>query len=455
MKKMLWAKVKLAAVVGTVLTVGGGGGALAVRLAAAERATPPVILPATAAPAKAERKGPLARLPSAPGPHLEKVKALGDNQWVNLGSPAADPNWGKAPGRSWGAKMPFASDLRGAFLTGEGPHGFIKPDGYLMDDLWFYDINAHRWICVYPGMEAKNFTQRVKDKKLKIDDNGLLINKDGEPLPQHTMIHAYASVTYDPDTGRFAWMFGGSGGDYLNGLDSKGGTEGLNLLRAQPGKWNDPSKSYSPWFYDTVAGKFDCYVLAEKGPGVRAEFGSTMLYIDSRKQYFLPPQLFFDPAARKWISSRAKGPQPTGIDHSSCYDPKRDRVYMGGGGYNGVTKPVDNFFIYDVKTATWTKANPTGKFPLNFTSNGAFFNYDSVNDAVVLMKDWGKEIYVYNPETNAWAEPLTTPKGLGYDAGTGNGFYDPELNAFFCHFAGDGVPNGTMWAYRYKKAVAK
>jgi len=413
---------------------------------------------ADAPSAKVERKGPLAGLPSAPSSQLEKIKELGDNQWVNLGSPAADPKWGKACGRSWGAKMVFASDLRGAFLTGEGPHGLIKPDGHLMDDLWFYDINSNRWICVYPGMEATHFTQQVKDQELKIDDNGLLVNKDGEPLPQHTMIHSYALVTYDPDMRRFAWPFGGSGSGYLNGLDSKGGTEGLNLLRAQPGKWNDPSKSYSPWFYDTVAGKFDCYVLAEKGPGPVISIGGTFLYISSKKQYLAPQNsVFFDPAARKWVSAGAKGPLPTGMDHSSCYDPKRDRVYMGGGIYNDVKKPEDNFFIYDIKTATWTKPNPTGKFPLNYTSCGAFFNYDSVNDVVVLLMDWGKETYVYNPETNAWAEPLTTPKGVGHDAAGansfGNGFYDPELNAFFCHFAGDGYPNGTMWAYRYKKAA--
>jgi len=206
-----------------------------------------------------------------------------------------------------------------------------------------------------------------------------------------------------------------------------------------------------------VTGKFDCYVLAGKGPGVVISIGGTFMYINSKKQYFAPPQLFFDPTARQWIPAGAKGPQPTGMDHSSCYDSKRDRVYMGGGIYNDVKKPEDNFFIYDIKTATWTKPNPTGNYPLNYTSNCAFFYYDSVNDVVVLLMNWGKEIYVYNPQTNAWAEPLVTPKDVGFegdkhDNGFGNGFYDPELNAFFCHFASDGVPNGTMWAYRYKKA---
>ena len=50
-----------------------------------------------------DKKGPLAELPSKPGPHVEKIKALGDNEWLKLGAPAADPKWGKARGSSWGA----------------------------------------------------------------------------------------------------------------------------------------------------------------------------------------------------------------------------------------------------------------------------------------------------------------------------------------------------------------
>lgn len=39
--------------------------------------------------------------PSAPGKHLDKIKALRDGQWLDLGAPAPDPKWGKARGRSW------------------------------------------------------------------------------------------------------------------------------------------------------------------------------------------------------------------------------------------------------------------------------------------------------------------------------------------------------------------
>lgn len=117
---------------------------------------------------------------------------MGDNQWLNLGVPAADPKWGKARGSAWGAKaLILLPDKREAFLFGEGVHAYVKPDGHIMDDLWFYDINAHAWSCLYPGTNTKTFNQRVKDKELKIDDDGRLIDSDKQPIPVHTLVHAW------------------------------------------------------------------------------------------------------------------------------------------------------------------------------------------------------------------------------------------------------------------------
>ena len=95
---------------------------------------------------------PLADLPSKPGPHVARICAMGDDAWLELGKPQADPKWGTARGRSWTAKMAYAPDLRAAFLFGEGQHGWWnKENGRYMDDLWAYDVNAHRWVCVYPA----------------------------------------------------------------------------------------------------------------------------------------------------------------------------------------------------------------------------------------------------------------------------------------------------------------
>src|SRR5262249_21235838 len=116
--------------------------------------------------------GPLKGLPSTAGAHGARIQAMGDNTWLALGKPDPDPTWGSAPGRSWCCTMPFVPGLRGAFLYGEGRHGFTKPDGRYMDDCWFYDLNAHRWVCIYPGTP-------VKEPGLQRNADGFPTGKDG------------------------------------------------------------------------------------------------------------------------------------------------------------------------------------------------------------------------------------------------------------------------------------
>ena len=46
--------------------------------------------------AEPPRTGPLATLPSTPGDHLARIKALNAGDWLELGAPEADPKWAKA-----------------------------------------------------------------------------------------------------------------------------------------------------------------------------------------------------------------------------------------------------------------------------------------------------------------------------------------------------------------------
>jgi hypothetical protein len=165
----------------------------------------------SAIPRRAE--APLANLPSAPGDHVAKIEALADNAWLNLGAPAADPKWGGARGRSWSSNMSAAPELRGGFVFGEGVHGYTKPDGHYMNDLWFYDIQGHRWICLYPGIEVMTIAEKMKSKELKVDKHGLVVNKMGEPLPP-LLIHAYGYLGYDPEQRKFAFL-GSQFGNYF------------------------------------------------------------------------------------------------------------------------------------------------------------------------------------------------------------------------------------------------
>jgi len=163
------------------------------------KALPVIVILLAAARLGPRAQSPLAALPSDGGPHIARIKALDDNSWLELGPPAPDPKWGRARGRSWTSEMPLAPELRGAFLRGEGQHGYTKPDGHYMDDLWFYDINAHRWICCYPGAPTKTV-------RLQINTDGFEATQDGDLVPVAQQVHGYEINTYDADGKRLMMM---------------------------------------------------------------------------------------------------------------------------------------------------------------------------------------------------------------------------------------------------------
>jgi hypothetical protein len=410
-----------------------------------------------------QREGLLAA-PSEPGPHVGRIKALGDNQWLDLGSPAPDPKWGKARGRSWSSNMPAAPDLRGAFVFAEGVHAFVKPDGYYMNDLWFYDINAHRWQCLYPGIEVKTIARRIRDKELTLDDRGLLVDKDGQPLPP-LLIHAYGYLGYDPDLRQFV-TFGSQFGNYFT--TSEGGVfeEAYKLFEQQRKGKTFPE--LSPFFYDAAAGRWDCFPVTN-APGGRPYGANVLVYVAGKRQFFYGGSdgvWFLDRDKRTWTSAEPTGEPPTGIDHCAAYDPKRDRIYYHYHDEKAGEKTggADTFLFYDVKADAWVRPRPTGAGPAFSSAYESVFNYDSANDALVVIRLYDTKdqpglrrgVYVYDPQANAWADPLPLPPEVVKAVRNGNyGFYDPGLNAYFCHFAGDSTDDGTMWAYCYKNPAGK
>jgi RNA polymerase sigma factor (sigma-70 family) len=435
MKAMFWAKVKLVAAVLSAAVALGGGGAVAVKLAAGEPA------PAKEEP-KVERKGPLAELPSAPGPHLEKLKALGDDAWLNLGAPAADPQWGRALGRSWTPKMAYAPDLRGAFLIGEGNHGWVNPKTRRqMDDLWFYDANAHRWVCAYPGTDTANL-----ESAYTINADGFTATKDGRAVPTTEWVHGYECVTYDSDRKQFAAMSQAAG---------YGPAGALFKRSKRPG---------GPWCYDPAVGLWDRRPLEGANPTYLTSptYGDVFMYVPSQKQFFYHAfgfsrnhSYFYDPATRHWTEvktpwtggdPKVDPKPPSGGDVVACYDARRDRIYMGHG---------QRLWFYDVKANSWVEPKPDGEFNAMDTHD-VTMNYDAAGDRVVAVclgrsgkPEVPRKVFVHDPETGRSAATAgTVPKEIGQL----NGFYDPVLNAHFIHAAHDNS-EGVMWAYRYKRAA--
>jgi hypothetical protein len=391
------------------------------------------------------RTGPLTELPSRPGPHIDRIKALAENAWLELGAPAADPKWGRARGRSWTAKMPLAPELRGAFLAGEGVHGYTKPDARYMDDLWFYDINAHRWSCCYPGADTKTLD-------LKINADGFEATPDGMPLPVASMVHGYEMMTYDTELKRFMSM------------PNPHGYEKRALPQRQRW-WQKPPGDASPWLFETGTGRWNR--LRTGTPAPPSSYGDTLIYLPARKQAFFAHRSnnvwLYDVPSNKWQKVAVKGPKPPfGIDATACYDSKRERIYMGGGSYPVAPAGSNAFWIYDLKTNTWIDPHPKGapaRGSTSYPTKNALMLYDSINDVVLLIVHSSFDssadrvgIYVYDPTTNSWStEGLPVPGKLAGNRKPKNGFYDPELNAVFIHTAGDSQDDGVIWVYRYRR----
>jgi hypothetical protein len=390
---------------------------------------------------KAERQGPLKELPSKPGPVTQKIKALGENSWLDMGSPAPDPKWGKARGRSWSPEMIYAPDMRGAFLMGTGVHAYVKPDGHYQDDLWFYDANAHRWICVYPGTP--------KDLKLKLDKRGFEVNDEGTPIPVDCTGHATCNSTYDVHRKKYIFIQ----------RNMPLGWVGRHVPQRKD--WLAKGKRADcrhPWVYDPVKGKWDRRFVAGDGP--KRPYCSLLNYVPSKKRpYFLyyGKMMSFDWEKSAWAAHAMKGDKPIpGYNFLSCFDSKRQRIVQMFG---------YKLWFYDV--ATETGINPKAKGQDKVTANSCVqstLSYDVAGDVIVLWlygPGKGKAdragLYVYDIKKNAWT---TEPSKFHEDRKKlyrpcWSAYYDPKLNAHIFFGAHDSGEKGGMFAYCYKRAEQK
>ena len=305
-------------------------------------------------PRKAHAWVPLASLPTMPGPHIDKIKALADNAWlvVSVHRPRI-PSGARHEVDRGVPSSPDCADLNAAFLCGEGIHGWYnKQTNRYMDDLWAYDVNGHRWICLHPGTDIKNIY-------LKMSADGFEVDETGQPIPVAQMGHGFAMVTYDTDRNKFMFM-PCPVGNYLPLFGER--------RKAWGGyKWPLCPVDCSPWMYNASTGQFEIAKIKGVWPG--AGNGSRIgvaVYVPGIQQMFLwvggTDAWLYDPKKNVWTNIKPTGPKPPfGIDANACLDTKRGRIYLGGGYYPVVGPGKNAFWCYDVKTNAWVDLQPKGK----------------------------------------------------------------------------------------------
>jgi hypothetical protein len=394
--------------------------------------------------------GPLMDLPSAEGPHVAMIRELGDDEWLALPAPAGDPTYGTAPGRSWGGKaFAWAPDLGGAFLYGEGPHAHIYRDGLANDELWVYDAMANRWITVHPGTDTTTFSARVASGDLRLNDDLQLVDETDEPQPVHVLIHAWSFLAYDTDRRAFTFFAGrGLGTYYLPGWNEGSGpmAEGIAMLEDAAAGRSEPLMS--PWSYEVTTGRFARSRATGTGPGDPFADFPQFHYVSSMRKLFLGGRngvAYYDPETATWSVASDSGPRPTGYDHGGCYDPTRNRIYLGGGS----DEARSGLYTYDIASDAWSEPESGG--PSSFGTNSATVNYDVASDAVTIISHADRAVYVYDLASTSWSM-LPFPSSVEFSQfASMMGVYSPDLNAYFLYFAIDGEPDGEMWAYRYRR----
>lgn len=421
-------------------------------------------LPAAMAVEKLQKIAPLSGLPGPAGPHVARIKAMGDGQWLVLGEPEPDPRWGPAPGRAYTNKMAYAPNLLGAFLQGEGVHGAHGEgprDGYFNDDVFFYDLVAHRYVCLYPGTKTSEFT-------VTRNEEGFIAAADGQNLPIAIAVHGYECSSYNPQTREFMTLMTGS--PYSKKIQAR-----LEKLVGKKQLDGRKGGGKHPFFYSVDSGRW----LRRKvdGDGPRTGFAHALVYLPSQKKTALYQRgsdlWFYDHENPSWQHVTAKGGWPTTVrgrpsrEGTLCHDTKRDRLYI----FN--RDQVSSPWAYDVKTNTLadlkaqnqffppTNSYAEGKIAIGSTASGA--HYDSAADVVVMrlsikqgegdprnLRAQRLGLAIYDPLSNAWSkEPVALPEEAK-GRGAWNSFYSPELNVHVFHIARDSRTNGTIVLYRHK-----
>lgn len=388
--------------------------------------------------AAAERR-PAVQLPSPEGRTVSAIRSMAPGSWLDLGAPRPDPKWGKARGRAWTSKMAFSRALGGAFLFGEGEHGWVNPsNGRYMDDLWLYDVNAHRWVALYPGADTRS------PPKLQITRDGFEGVAPDRPVPIATMVHGYEMTAWDSVRQLFFSM------PNHHPYFSRPLPSVAEFRRENKGRLNNTMAS--PWMFDPWNRKW--HRLKTATPSPKSTYGNVLMFVPSqRKLFFYRPHRahYYDPQDNSWQQVNARGPVPPfGIDSTACHDPRRDRIYIGGGAYP-VAKGENGLWIFDVASSRWIDPKPSGSPAGNhYGTNMAVMICDPRTDSVYLYRRSGENrgLYIYDAQKNVWRDrPVPLPSFWRKRTGA-NGFYHPGLGVHFIHTANDSRDNGRFVVYK-------
>ncbi|PCJ57661.1 MAG: hypothetical protein COA79_15560 [Planctomycetota bacterium] len=383
----------------------------------------------------------LHHLPTKPGPHIKKIKAMGNNTWLNIGQAKADPKWGTARGRGYSTKMAYSGNLEAAFFCGTGVHGarvtsVDKTSQHHMDDLWAYDVNNHEWVCLYPGAN-------VKTLDLKLNEHGFEVTKEEESQPVAYLSHAYNQVTFIPDTNQYMILY------RPNPWWTKNLPQREKWLERKKRGSNDFGKlnisTRHPIFYNVKEAKWERRFIKSQteGKDIAPPGMGVLEYIPKMKKLVYIAQgsvVYFDPFKNEWFKPKIKRISYA-YDSVGCYDSKRERIYIAKGTFFG---------YFDLKLEVWVKVKGKNQKE-QFKSKPMTF--DTASGVIIFFT--GKTLIIYNPDSNKWTQGATHfPGKKRWARNPHTSFYSKKYNVHYFYAAQSANArwnSGAFWqVYRYK-----
>jgi Galactose oxidase, central domain len=215
--------------------------------------------------------------------------------------------------------------------------GTLRPDLNIVFDQVTFDSHRKRMVYFTGG---RTFAYDIATRKWLDICNG----RSAPPV-------LGGSLCYDPVSDII--VLAGGGHVVEKGPDGElTGAAGTWLFDCETGVWSSVDGDILP--PDRIASRL-VYDSVNK---VMVTFGG-----DNHTSY-LAETWIFDPAARTWRRSSAKGGPPPRAGHFTVYDPSTQRVIVGGG-FN--RHDLIDMWAYDVSTDSWEKL--TGKVPTGFYIN--------------------------------------------------------------------------------------
>lgn len=182
------------------------------------------------------------------------------------------------------------------------------------------------------------------------------------------------------------------------------------LYGGQTGKWSDPTQwNHETWSFDAEE---DGWIQMSPSIIPGGSLGGSMTYDSKADRSILVVMAddwstlqtwAYDANSDTW--TRLKDGPYIMLGHRIAYDAESDRTIMFGGFEMTKFKYIDETWVYDYNTDTWTNMQPIGGHPYGRNYHG--MAYDPNADRIVV---WGgdkgaakkEDVWTYDYNSNTW-----------------------------------------------------